>query len=982
MKLFSTSCDTQFLGWDAPLLPRAVAWLQSRFAKDESFDLSGLLCVLPAAGSAKRFDQLLRATATRLDLSYRPPPIITVGQLAERLYRPGLPVALELEQTLAWARSLRSKHADELAPLLPTIPPAEPIGPWLELAGTLRRLHEELSSSQLTFGEVVEVAETESEQRRWKQLAELFSSYQSELAEAELADPYTARREAVHQDRCSCDRTIVLIGTSDLSDALIAMLRSLDSELISLVAAPANAMSRFDEFGCVDTDGWMNHHLPIKDRHLLGAGDVADQATAVAEVLAEYSDRYSAGEVTLGVTDESQVGPLEFELRGCDVITHRHLGWTLKETAVGRLLDLTAVYLQRGTWQSLAALVRHADVHRQVTRHFEASNPSEAEKADDAATGPDPSCWMTQLDRLMAEHYPVRVADRLPRMPREAYPLAAAVGQWVERWLSVFSSPDQSIAAWSKVVGQWLGELYEQPTVDRPTESISPDDSPTIPVAGTSPDADQPVATRTQASLAAAARLLDRFSDLNRRLDLNVSGQSAIEMLAGRLADVRIFDPPDPQSVPVRGWLDLSLDDSPALVVMGLNHPFVPGAVTSDPFLPGALRTRLRMADNDRRFTRDLYAMHLMMTSRRDTRFVVGRTAADQSPTPPSRLLAAAPSEDAARRIRTLLGGRRESVVVRHRWDIGDNESRLPIPKLPLDDDAKSIEVMSVTAFRDYLMCPYRFYLRHVLKLKPLDDSSGELAANQFGDLVHGALERFGESEDCGESSRSKIESLLIGHLHDYAADHYGDSVSSAVTLQIAQAERRLRAVASHQAQRVADGWEIYASEASVGERQGACIEIDGKRMGLRGRFDRIDHHRDTGRWAILDYKTHGHKPEKKHLRKTREGVEWIDLQLPLYRLMVPYLGIDADPVDVQLGYFNVSEKEEETGIHIANFSEALLQQAEQLIHKCILGIWAGDFEPTHDRVPFDDYGVILQAGVTSGMLDQTDVSIESGADA
>ncbi len=197
--------------------------------------------------------------------------------------------------------------------------------------------------------------------------------------------------------------------------------------------------------------------------------------------------------------------------------------------------------------------------------------------------------------------------------------------------------------------------------------------------------------------------------------------------------------------------------------------------------------------------------------------------------------------------------------------------------------------------------------------------------------------------------------------------------------MQVAQAERRLKAVAKEQAARIAAGWKIHASEASVDETRGAGVEVDGKRMGLRGRFDRIDHHAESGRWAILDYKTHGHRPEKKHLKKTDEGYQWIDLQLPLYRMMIPFLGIDAQPADVQLGYFNISEKDEETRINIAEFSDEQMQQAEELIHDCIRGIWAGDFEPTSDRVQFDDYGMILQTGVASRLLDQTESLLGRG---
>ena len=105
-----------------------------------------------------------------------------------------------------------------------------------------------------------------------------------------------------------------------------------------------------------------------------------------------------------------------------------------------------------------------------------------------------------------------------------------------------------------------------------------------------------------------ALQVLDRFAELNAQLDLTIGSAAALEMLTGRLSDVRFGEELKEDDVEIAGWLDLALDTSPAMVVVGMNHPFVPTTVTSDPFLPGSLRTKLRMADNDRRFARDAYA--------------------------------------------------------------------------------------------------------------------------------------------------------------------------------------------------------------------------------------------------------------------------------------------------------------------------------------------------------------------------------------
>ncbi|TWU43251.1 ATP-dependent helicase/deoxyribonuclease subunit B [Novipirellula aureliae] len=973
MKPILPKIELEFVGWEKPLLPQVAHVLGKRFSNSSSsgeLNLSDWICVLPTSYALDRFEKLLAAKSADSGWKLRKPECLTVGQLPEKLYRPKRPLAIEFEQTLAWSGVLANTPATELSPLVPTLPASEEIDSWMELAATLRGLHEDLASNRLTFLDVANVSESPSDQQRWKLLSSLCESYLKALQRAGLSDPHHERRLAFENNECKSDKAICLIGTSDLSKLQIAMLESMQGSILSFIAAPRAEAKRFDSLGCLVTNEWTDHILPLQDETLLPAGDIADQATAVAENLTVWKTDYPASSMTIGVTDDSQIGPVEFELRGSGIETFRHAGWTVNRTAIGRLVRLAAAFQNRPTWQSLATLVRHADVYDWLTDVIPNENASK-------------SNWLTELDQLLSNHYPIELDSELPPVALKNYPQAIAVAKRVEQWLAPFADKNQirPLARWCETISDWLDALYQTPemTGRASKESSRTARSPMLPGfagratcaeaasngAKTEVQSKPQASSRTSLALDSVNRLLKRFSEVNASLDFEVHGADALQMIASRISELRVSEPPREGDVKILGWLDLPLDDSEALVLVGLNHPFVPGAVTSDAFLPGTLRTQLRMSDNDRRYARDVYNLQLLLSTRKTIRFIVGRTSADGTPTPPSRLLAAASDIDVARRIRKMIKAERPSVAIKHAWDDAATNESLPIPKLPIAADGECVvKAMSVTAFRDYLACPYRFYLRHVLKLKPLDDSSSELAANQFGDLVHGALERFGDSPDRDEADPDKIEGLLHHHLHAYADEHYGSSVSTAVTLQIRQAERRLAAVAVEQAKRIAAGWRIERSEAPVDDKKmGACIEVDGFQMGLRGRLDRIDYHPATGRWAILDYKTHGHKPEKKHLKKTDDGYEWIDLQLPLYRMMIPYLGIDANVNEVELGYFNVSDKDAETKINVAEFDEALMEKARLLILDCVRRIRDGDFEPSQEPIEFDDYAMILQTG-------------------
>ena len=57
------------------------------------------------------------------------------------------------------------------------------------------------------------------------------------------------------------------------------------------------------------------------------------------------------------------------------------------------------------------------------------------------------------------------------------------------------------------------------------------------------------------------------------------------------------------------------------------------------------------------------------------------------------------------------------------------------------------LERIPVTQFKDYLACPYRYYLRHVCKLRVVNDSARELDGGAFGRLLHRVLGAFARDE-------------------------------------------------------------------------------------------------------------------------------------------------------------------------------------------------------------------------------------------
>lgn len=893
---------------------------------------------------------------------------LTVGELAGRMIQGQHPVASAWEQTLAWSAALKASEPEQVRRLVP-IPPAEDaVTAWADLGNLLRRLHTELAAETLSFEDVLSRAQTDVDRRRWQWLGDLHRRYLATLQEAGLSDlnelalqlSGTNRSSESNQDAsASPSLCVVLVGVTDLSPLLQRLLDRTGLPVYPLVACPEGDLSGFDRWGNVVPDHWASHHVPLDESQLVPASDVEDQVRAVTEVLCDFGERHRIDQVAVGVTDESQVQPLETYGRLLGVPTYRYLGYTLRETAVGRLLNLVVAWLQRRSWRTLASLVRHGDVFRWLDRQL----PGQA--------------WLPALDQFMADSFPHQLDAPLPELSGDA-PVAARVRDLVHGWLSPLQEGRRPIGEWSRVLREVLAMLYPALGRTREEDAASNDLA-----AGDDSTAN---VSRTASAVTVLDEWLRAAETLTDRLDPPVDGPEAIEMLAVRSFDARVPQPVALDALRIFGWLDLVLEDAPALVVCGLNHPFVPEPVTSDPFLPVDLRRELHQLGNDRRYARDVHALHQMLAMRKDIRFIVGTHAADGSPTPPSRLIAACDAASTSRRMVHLLTHKRPAVeVVATNPAMAQSSVDPSIYQPPPPEPLQTIPVLSVTSFSAYLKCPYRFYLRHVLNLRPLDDAALELAANQFGDLIHNTLEDYGKSDAKHLTDPGEIREALIERLRQRARLHYGDQPSMTVQLQVRQAEQRLEFVADAQAKRMAEGWRIFAAEKSVDEKtrdrdtgqpkQPTGITVDGHFVGLRGRFDRIDFNERTNQWAILDYKTHRYPPEKKH-RKTIDGrPQWVDLQLPLYRRVVPDLGIPADPDEVQLGYFNIAEKASDTKVNVANFSAEELSEADELIAWCIRQILAGRFAPTDRRVDFDDYADLMNQKASGTMLPASDAT-------
>lgn len=448
-------------------------------------------------------------------------------------------------------------------------------------------------------------------------------------------------------------------------------------------------------------------------------------------------------------------------------------------------------------------------------------------------------------------------------------------------------------------------------------------------------------------------------------------------MVVRTLARKRSFGASSPGDLELSGWLEAPWSEARRLALCGCVEGSLPASTVAHPFLPDGKRKALGIPDNDQRRARDAYILGCLVMSRPKSEFrcSFSKFGPDGSPSVPSALLMRCPWEELPRRVESLFDKAPEEAappVRSHDWKWS----------LPRVEGAP--EKINVTDFKSYLACPFRFYLSRRAGLEGHDPDKREMDALQFGTLVHGVLERYGE-EHRDLSEEKQIASVVMAALKEEAVSRFGENPSPAVRVQIEAAKVRLLAFARVQAKEYAEGWRIVEVE-----RKSRGDLVTGS-LPVSGQVDRIEVNGDRVR--VLDYKTQTklQKPEKLHLNpvsgaflKAAETTyrgkpkAWIDLQLPLYRkiaegwfpgktIETSYFVLPADPEESAVIPFTLSEED----------LASALSCAEEVASRIAKGIY---WPPQQIPASWEDpLGIFLEGGSASERLDSESIIFLNG---
>lgn len=934
-----------FLGWDRPLLAAAVDALTAEWPGGV-LDLSDRLVVVPTRQSGRRLREALAERAAANGVGVFPPRVLTTEALFSEMRSTGRPVATPVESLMAWATVLEALPIGDYAALFPQ-PPQRPDFAWaVRLARSWQEVRRTLGESGWSMGTVAArlAADHHPEAERWADLARLEIAYLDTLARSGRDDDQVARQQTAASPHSPPGITrLEWLGVSDPPESAVqvaARLGEMGWVVTVWIAAPSERGSAFDDWGRPCPEAWNSARdmpLPL-DRIHLAAGPV-EQAAVVRSLAAGHVD--PASTLGLGVADAEvadallmvaahggQKSPGEFPC-------HRPDGVPAGDHELWHVLNGWSQLAQERSFRALGRWLRFPVAAACLKRRSGLGDAMSQARLLEA--------W----DAYLNDHLPQALADG--RSFED--PVVNALTAEAEKWLDDFSR-----RGLSEAVSCLLTELYD----GRQFSMARPGSGSFIVLARELTEWTRQVEGAVQA------------------LGVSPSPGELLAMVLDLMRDTRLDEPDRPaEAVDVNGWLEIAWDPAPHVIVAGMNDGRLPEVIVGHAYLPESLRVRLGLhRTNAARLARDAHQLQALLSSREATGgrvdVVLGRTSAAGDALRPSRLLFLRPDDELPERVAAVFGDERlpdpsAAPARRLAW-------RLRVPTAP------RFKRLSVTAIRAYLTCPFRFYLRHGLRMEEVDPEPRELDAAAFGVLCHAALKvlvvdpmlrRCSDESVVADGLRSEVRRLL-------RASH-GDALTVPLQVQLASAERRLAAAAAWHAASVGEGWEPVHAEVTLAELLGAPFLMDG--MEITGRIDRVDARGSQRR--IIDFKTNDspHAVAEAHLGKalspataaagswppwqlarTKQGKShaWRDLQLPLYALAGRQAWGDAPEV----GYYQLAKAVSDGAYHPwTDLTDELIEQAAGCAQGIVEAVQSGVFWPPRDVGRYDDFAWMFPGG-------------------
>lgn len=956
-----------FAGWNKPLLESACDFLTKRWDGKTAIDLTDTLIVVPSRNAGRRLRETLAIRAAEKDAAVFPPLVVTPDYLFSPERIPSqdnaTPLAGSRTAQWIWTALLLKVPLHEFRRVFP-VDPVERSFHWAsETVSELLAVKRLLVEAEHSFATAAEVlSDHDMEPARWAELAELERLAERETAELgfdeESKAQIAAARNGILPDSV---KNIVVCGAPDLRPIAATALHqhSQKLSLTILIHAPESEAGSYDEFGRPLPSAWMDREIdiPHPESSIIRSVSPLEQATTAVDRIVDLKE--TAGSAAIGIPDTALSVPVSEALLARGLKGYDPGGLALAGEGIFYLLKLTSEIVSTQSFSSFRKLLNCPGIAAAMLRlHRDKEESITATRL------------IRSFDDLIVRTMPDRLDDARSAAKRQfsKQPELGAAIDWMKIWCKRFR--DEPFDA---TIRDYLIEIYEGRKFA--------------------------ASHTTQAMLSEVADAILTLAEDSQRtaaaFPAPLSEKDHFEMLLSSLSTLRIYPDREPDEIDLQGWLELLWEDAPRLVITGMNDHAVPEAIAGHAFLPDTARRALGIPNNDDRFARDAYFLTSILESRKQpgsrVDLIFGRESASGDPLRPSRLLFQCPPAELPDRTLQLFS----DLEIENQPEARSVAFQLLPQKL--DPENFVFQRLSPTAIKQYLACPFRFYLSRGLGMNQVEINKREMDAADFGNLVHNSLEAFALDDNAKTlTDPAEIRTYLHGEIDRQISAQFGNQLPTPLVIQRESARKRLGWWAKLEAQHRAEGWVITGAEDTFGVEDWP-FEING--MTIKGRIDRVEEHPEHG-IRVIDFKTFSpgsgssrKTVDKYHLtaiKRTEDPDDfadwllvedekgkahrWSDLQLPLYALAMREREPDKP---ITAAYATLGKSEAEIALDTWDtLDENLLTKAKQCAIGVIEAIRSEQFwPPSEDAPPWDEFRDLL-APTPSEAIDPTGLRV------
>ena len=930
-----------FLNWDKPLINPLVDHLLAL-----GDDLVNHVIIVPTAQSSRQ----LRKALAHAELSLA--PRVTTPEILNPIHRKAS--GFRAAKLTAWTEALMGLNLSDAQSLFPSEPP-EGVSNGFRWAFNVGKQLSELEQSLHESGKsFLDISRLSMEPERWQDLTKIGREVKKSLRSwnIQIQNEYQPISTKQHHKK------IIVAGVCDLSPQATERLNQLINSNTSVeivVHAPEHLRCHFDEWGRPNSEYWSTTDIEIPDwqDNIIVAETPSLAAKHIIQEVA--TEQLNPDQVTLGLCDRDMLLSTKSAFSSAGWKLYDPAGTKVNSSSLILFLDALAEWISNRSTNK-TALSCPLSAYAKILRlpEIEVFLPENTDRYS----------LIRELDLCLEKRMPIYASDLneyLNSTNDDTYPN-------LTKSLQHFLTETDKMLTGSKIRGLrgWLAKILNR----------------------TSPE----IASILVDEIAEIFDVLEKIEKHSNKNNLVIS--QVIEILIDTLADKKSYQKHADNACDLLGWIDLMFENAPQLYIIGLHEGEVPEYRGDDPFLPDSFRESIGMYSGSNYFARDSYLLHSLIQSRAKTRIIISKLSESNEPKTPSRLLLRSTGKELASRVTKLFG---EPLLKSENPSAWQRDWQLNIPNVPnpyslkIPDDIKaedhSVRSLSPSALKDYLHCPFRFFLKRVVRMRRFDANKSEMNALDFGLLVHAITENFGrDGSICDSTSARDIQNYFDDQLAAELFKRYGAHPNLAIKMQAEIAQSRLHKLASMQAEEAKEGWRIIDVELDIGPDNDIPWEINGHPIQMQ--VDRVDRNIHTGKIRVLDYKTSAKNeaPTAAHISKfdpnedrplcgallpkgSKNGPEryWKNLQLPIYAWFAQqHYHTDEIP---DIGYINLPKTISESSFQIwENFDGNLLTSAQEWTTNAITKIQKADFftpaNLTAQQQAWDDFGKLAQGDI------------------